>query len=136
MTSADDQSFLRAFQECSLPSLSHHAHLRLTWILLQREPLTSAIETLRRGFSAFAESKGKPQLYHETITWAFILLVNERIQRGQGGATWQEFITLNSDLARGLVALEAWYDSQTLHSELARRTFLLPDRGHNRQPLS
>ena len=128
MTTLSDSDFLCAVDACELETLSHRDHIRLTWLVLQRKPLVSAIELLRRQFAAFAESKGRPMVFHETITWAFTLLINERIQRGLGGNSWMEFLTLNPDLARGKAVLHEYYHAATLDSEFARGTFVLPDK--------
>ena len=65
-------------------------------------------------------------IYNETITWAFTSLIHERLQDGRGGRDVGEFLALNPDLADGLSVIHARYDFDTLHSELARRCFLLP----------
>ena len=121
-----DAAFVRAVEQCELASLSHRDHIRLAWLILQEQGLLEAIGTLRELFQAFATSKGSPEVFHETITWAFAALMNERIQRGRGGTSWQEFITLNPDLSRGKSALWDYYDSGILDMEIARRTFVLP----------
>ena len=123
-----DAEFMRSVESCELESLSHRDHIRLAWLTLQRAPLLATIESLRHQFAAFAKSKGKPMVYHETITWAFTLIINERIERGQGGDDWREFIALNPDLAAGKSILDTYYDAATLDSQLARRTFILPRR--------
>ena len=79
MNSADAK-LIHGFRSCELPSLSHEEHVRLAWIVLQDQSLLPAIETLRQGFRAFAQAKGKPEIFHETITWAFTVLIHERIE--------------------------------------------------------
>jgi hypothetical protein len=128
MSSAADEAFLRSLRDGTLPSLSHDAHVRYAWLVLQRAPLLTALEEIRRGLLAFAAAKGKPEVFHETITWAFILLIHERIQRGHGGKDWREFLVQNADLREGLTALHELYDADVLDSELARHTFVLPAR--------
>jgi hypothetical protein len=123
---ADDGAFLAAVRDGSLPSLSHDDHVRLAWLVLQRAPLLAALDEVRRDLRAFAVAKGKPEVFHETITWAFTLLIHERIQRGRGGADWKEFLAQNRDLRDGLTALRELYGAEALDSELARRTFVLP----------
>ena len=128
MTTRSDSDFLCAVEACELATLSHRDHIRLAWLVLQKQPLVAAIELLRKQFAAFAKSKGKPMLFHETITWAFTIIINERIQRGRGGTSWSEFLTLNQDLARGKAVLYEYYQVKTLDSELARRAFVFPDK--------
>ena len=81
----------------------------------------------------FASANGKPDRYHETITWAFLLLIRERVARWcqQSGRQpgWDEFARDNSDLLawKGNI-LRQYYRDETLASELAKRTFVFPDR--------
>jgi hypothetical protein len=123
---------IQQFEDGTTPAATfHHAdHVRLAFEYLCRY---SALEALRR-FSAalqrFAAGQGKAQLYHETITWAYLLLIRERIARAGSVQTWEEFGERNADLLvwKGGV-LAALYRQETLDSELARHTFVLPDRG-------
>jgi len=80
-----------------------------------------------------AAASGKPSLYHETITWAFLLLIRERLaralQRSGRLPSWDEFEAENRDLLKGKDdVLREYYREETLKSELARKTFVLPDR--------
>jgi hypothetical protein len=124
------EELLHDFECCLLPpgTLSHRRHVRLAWLVLQEEPLLGAIERLCRGFRAFAEAKGKPEKYHETVTWAFILLINERLERGGRTGDWEAFAADNADLFDGRARLAELFQRTTLESDLARRVFVLPDR--------
>ena len=124
----NDSDFLAAFSACRLDSIDHKEHVRLAWIVLKEKSLLQAIEWLVDGFSAFAKSKGKPEVYHETITWAFTVLINERMERSGRDNSWEQFVIDNPDLFRGRALLEELYKDCTLESELAQSTFLLPDR--------
>ena len=124
----NDADFVTAFTECRLESIDHKEHVRLAWIILKEKPLLKAIDWLVDGFRKFARAKGKPEVYHETITWAFAILINERIERSGRDSSWEQFVVENPDLFRGRVLLDNLYQKRTLKSELARSTFLLPDR--------
>jgi hypothetical protein len=77
----------------------------------------------------FATAHGKPGLYHETITWAFLLLIRERIARARLPQTWTEFAASNGDLLSWKDnVLKKYYCDETLSSDLARSIFLFPDR--------
>ncbi len=91
-------------------------------------------DDFQRHCSGSPARQGKAQLYHETITWAYLLLIRERIARAGSGQecrvqTWEEFGERNADLLvwKGGV-LDALYRQETLDSDLARHTFVLPDR--------
>ena len=71
---------------------------------------------------------GQDGLYHETITYAFIFLINERIERDGRTDSWEAFVARNTDLlTRGKAVLEAYYRTETLDSDLARKVFLMPE---------
>ncbi|MGB7331845.1 MAG: hypothetical protein WBD25_10680 [Terriglobales bacterium] len=109
----------------------HHAdHVRLAFEYLCRYTALEALEKFSAALQRFATAQGKAQLYHETITWAYLLLIRERIARAGGASTWEEFAERNSDLLvwKGGV-LATLYRQETLDSELARQTFILPDHG-------
>jgi hypothetical protein len=76
-----------------------------------------------------ATANGKSDRYHETITWAFLLLIRERIARAGRLQTWTEFSAANEDLLSWEHnILKKYYRERTLASALARSTFLLPDK--------
>ena len=111
-------------------SFHHSQHVRMAWIYLQLLPVPQALQHFSDALQRFALRQGKPDLYHETITWAFLFLIKERISETKEVLGWEEFSARHPDLLiwkGGL--LEKLYSSDRLFSELARRTFLLPDRG-------
>lgn len=125
----DDQQLLTAFENADLPSFHHRDHVRVAWILLQRYPLPEALDRFVSGVRRLAAAKGAEQLYHETITWAYFLLIHERIRRCEGGLAWPDFVARNQDLMTWKPSiLGLYYRPETLASDLARRVFLLPDR--------
>jgi len=84
---------------------------------------------MSEGLRRFAASRGKANLYHETITWSFVFLISERLERDGRKRSWQEFADANADLfdwQRNL--LKTYYKDETLASDLARRVFVLPDK--------
>ena len=113
------------------PGTFHHAdHVRLAFEYLHRYPVLEALEKFSAALKRFAAAQGKPQLYHETITWAYLLLIRERMARAGCSQTWEEFAERNPDLLiwKGGV-LASLYRQETLDSDLARHTFVLPDQG-------
>ena len=117
--------------DCTLPNTDfrHADHVRLTWLYLRKYPLLEALDRFIVGLKRFAASKGHASLYHETITWAFVLIVNERIERFGRDHTWPEFEERNGDLIRdGRAVLGGFYSAEVIESDLARRVFLMPDR--------
>jgi len=82
----DDRDFVAAFESCALPSegFHHRDHVRLAWLYLKELPPAQALTRFTEGLQRFAEAHGKPGLYHETITWAYLLLIRERMARAAG----------------------------------------------------
>ena len=126
-----DRDFLAAFENGSLPAERfHHAdHVRVAWLILREESPAAALGRFSTALKRFAAAKNRIGLYHETITWAYLLLVNERMERDGRTLSWEEFAATNPDLLRWRPSvLDSYYTPETLGSDLARRTFVLPDR--------
>ncbi len=125
-----DQEFIRCFENDTLAEESfHHAdHVRLAFAYLSQYPVLQGLERFSAALKRFAAARGKPQLYHETITHAYFFLIRERMARG-GEVEWEEFAGRNADLLvwkDGI--LGHYYREGTLQSDLARAVFVLPDR--------
>lgn len=115
------------------PESFHHAdHVRLAFEYLQRYSALEALEKFSAALKKFAAALGKAQLYHETITWAYLFLIHERMVRGERPQSWAAFAAANDDLLtweRGSGGILAqYYQPETLASQAARTVFLLPDR--------
>jgi hypothetical protein len=125
----NDSEFADAFEQCTLANASfhHRDHVRLAWIYLRDLSLIEALERFTASLKRFADANGRPELYHATITWAYLLLIHERMERS-AAADFESFARSNSDLLTWKPSvLDEYYDPATLDSELARRTFLMPD---------
>jgi hypothetical protein len=126
-----DKEFMAGFQAGSLSGdqFRHRDHIRAAWLFLERYPLIEALERFAECLQRFAAAKGAPDRYHATITWSFLLLINERRERAGRAQSWSEFETGNAELFdREKNILDLYYDPATINSTLARRTFILPDR--------
>jgi len=126
-----NQELIRSFESNSLPEGSfHHAgHVRLAFAYLTAYPVLQALQKFTSALKKFAAAHGKPQLYHETITCAYVFLIRERMTRDPVHE-WEEFARRNPDLLawkNGILA--RYYRESTLKSDLARNIFVLPDRG-------
>jgi hypothetical protein len=125
----DDELLAQLESSALPPDQFHHAeHVHAAWVYLTRYSASEAIARFSTALRAYATAQGKPDRYHETITWAYLLLVNERIHRGTQ-ATWQQFAAAHADLLDWKNSiLRTYYTQQTLDSPLARRIFVMPDR--------
>jgi hypothetical protein len=121
---------LEAFVDTTLPSdqFHHRQHVEVAWRFVRRYGMPAALGEFTTANKRFAEAKGATGLYHETITWAFLLLIAER-QAKCDVSTWEDFAAANPDvLAWKPSILERYYSSEILNSDLARRVFVFPDR--------
>jgi hypothetical protein len=126
-----DDEFIARFEDCSLAteSFHHRDHVRMAYLYLCRYPLLEAIQRFSSGLAKFAAAKGKPGLYHETITWAFLFLIRDRISRTGYTQPWDEFAHSNPDLMSWKDnILRNYYRDETLASDIAKTTFLFPDK--------
>ena len=121
-----DLEFVEAFENCTLPpeEFPHRAHVRLAWLYLREGSLLDALARFVGGLKRYAGSLGASAKYHETVTWAYMFLIHERMARAPF-QTFEEFAAANPDLFNGV--LEKYYRKETLASDLARRMFLMPD---------
>jgi len=128
---ADEQAFMGAFEDCSLPieRFHHRDHLHMAWLYLQAYPFGEALDRFSAALRRFAASLGKAGLYHATITHAYLLLLQERIERTGGDGAWEVFAAHHADLLAWKPSiLQRHYSDELLQSDLARRVFVFPDR--------
>ena len=128
-TTMSEREFIEGFEACTLAenAFHHRDHIRLAYLYLRDLSPLDALTRFTAGLKRFAASLGKPDRYHETITWAYLLLIHERLQR-EPTNDFESFARANPDL---LVwhpsVLDAYYRPETLKSDLARRAFVMPD---------
>jgi hypothetical protein len=126
-----ERRLLARFLDATLPSdeFHHEQHVHVAWLFVRQHGMPAALGEFTTAIKRFADAKGATGLYHETITWAFLLLIAEREAKG-GAGRWEEFAAANADLLVWKPSiLERYYSSDVLKSDLARRVFVFPDRG-------
>ena len=126
-----DDELIASFEDCSLASFHHQDHVKMAFLYLCRYPALQALERFSTSLARFARANGKPELYNETITWAFLFLIRERMARAGRQQTWTQFAAVNRDLILFSWqdnVLKKYYRDETLSSDLARSTFLFPDK--------
>ena len=130
MTMLTDAELMAGFEDTTLPKEAfHHAeHVRTAWLFVTRYGVADALVRFSTALKRFAEAKGATGLYHETITWAYIFIVAERV--GQTPTrSWAEFAAAHPDLLRWKPSvLDRYYTHGRLWSDEARRSFVMPDR--------
>jgi hypothetical protein len=122
-----DAEFIQALESCKLPEsdFGHAGHVRAGYLYLQQAGFAWALERIRRALRNYARHLGKPDRYHETITVAYLALIQQHIfERGNGGG-WAAFARDNAELFQPGLLLQ-FYPTAQLESEPARKVFLLP----------
>jgi hypothetical protein len=121
-----DAELVAALENGSLPEseFRHRNHVRVAYIYLRGLTFPEAIERMSGALRSYATAKGKQNLYHETITIAFLALINERIARNGDGGGWEGFAAANPDLLDKRF-LSHYYRRETLGSPVARKVFVL-----------
>lgn len=100
----------------------------MAFFYFRQYPPLIAMERFSDALRNFAARNGKPELYHATITWAYLLLIQERMARGGKNQSWEEFARANGDLLEPhKELLRKYYRAETMASPLARATFVFPD---------
>jgi len=130
LDTTDDATLLARFEALEVaPADFHHAeHIRLAFSMLAAEvDFGRAAIRFRDALIRFATSIGAPGKYHETLTWAYLALVHERMVAGTYASSL-ELLTAHPDLADHRTgALARYYDLDAITaSPLARRVFVLP----------
>ena len=122
-----NKTFLTSFTTGTLApaEFDHTAHIRAACLLLQSQPFLEACIAMRDGLRRIAAKAGKPQLYHETITVAFMAIVAGMLAEGAGD--WQTLVATRRELFDRTL-LSGYYTPELLASTKARSHFVLPDR--------
>jgi hypothetical protein len=122
-------ALVEQFEKGIAPSAAfpHVEHVKVAFAYLCVYPKIEALERFANGIKRLAVAKGKPQAYHETITWAYIFLIHERMI-ATGISDWEQFAAGNADLFDWKNSiLSRYYSKATLDSERARQVFVMPD---------
>jgi hypothetical protein len=122
-----DQDFLASFTTGTLApeAFDHASHIRAACLLLQTRPFLEACIAMREGLRQIAAKADKPQLYHETVTVAFMAILSGKLAEGAGD--WHTLIATQPDLFDRAL-LHGHYTPELLSSATARGRFVLPDR--------
>jgi hypothetical protein len=106
----------------------HRDHVRLAWTYLRELSFPAGAQRFVEALQRFAAANDKPQLYHATITWAYLVTIQDRMQR-DGAADWEAFAAANGDLLTWKPSIiDSLYQPETIASEHAKRVFVLPNR--------
>jgi hypothetical protein len=122
---------MERFIDTSLPAseFHHEQHVEVAWLFVREHGMPAALGEFTAAIKRFADAKGATGLYHETITWAFLLIIAER-QARTNARNWEDFSAAHPDLLVWKPSiLERYYSREVLKSDLAKKVFVFPDRG-------
>jgi hypothetical protein len=127
-TITTDKEFLEAVESCSLPNAAfhHRDHVRLAWIYICRFGYQTGSERMAASIRRYAAHHGATAKYHETITRAWMDLVQHALASANHRASFDAFLAANADLADAN-ALNAYYSPELLASPAARQEWVPPD---------
>lgn len=123
----NDEDFLRALETGELPEqdFGHVAHVRAAYLYLREMDFPAALERIRRTIRTYATHLGKADRYHETITVAYVALIQQHMCERGADDGWIVFARNNPELLDKSLLTE-FYPKEQLASDAARRIFVLP----------
>ncbi len=122
-----DEQFLHAFESTQLEEadFDHTNHVRAGFLLTRKLGFVQAIHAYSTALKALTQYYGVPEKYHETITIAYLVLINERLDQSPD-IHWETFRHDNPDIFDKNI-LQKYYSASQLASPTARRVFQLPN---------
>jgi len=128
----DDKTFLSRFEASTFPleQWHHREHIKTAYLYLRAHRFEVAVERMRTGIRALNAAHGVPDEptrgYHETMTQAWMRLVQVTLCEYGPEATADEFFELNPQLAEKKV-LRFFYSRERMMSPEAKARFVDPD---------
>lgn len=125
----DDDTLLAAFLTTTISAADfhHREHVRVVWKLITTVGPESARERFVEALVRLARAHGADQLYHETLTRAWVELIAEAVRFSPDAASSEDFLARHSELLDRSI-LHRFYSPDLLAGETARRQFISPDR--------
>ena len=129
----NDSEFVAAFESLTFPreQWTHRAHIRLAWIYLTQYGFDLALQRTRAGIQAHnkAVMKNREKLdqgYHETLTVAWLRLVNSAIKEQGAYPLSDAFCNDNPHLLQRTL-LRCFYSNERIWTMEAKQEFVEPD---------
>lgn len=132
MSVSPDETFLRAFEDCTLPFAEwrHRAHIKVAYLYLRQLPFAEALEKIRANIKRYNAATNTPETlergYHETITVAWMRLVDFTLHEYGPAASADEFLEAQEQLLNKK-ALRFFYSRDRIISWKAKAEFMEPD---------
>ena len=128
----DDREFITSFEAGTIPrpGWDHRSHIRVAWIYLSAHGFEEALGKVREGIQKLNAVHRTPESlergYHETVTRAWLTLVDATMRHHGAGASSSEFCDRHPHLLAPTL-LRLFYTRERIVSEEAKRGFVPPD---------
>ena len=120
---AELERFVRG--ESDAGNFPHREHVRMAFEMLRRHDFVETAWLYSRALRLMTARAGKPEAFNQTTTIAFLSLIAERMERS-GAPDFAAFARAHPEMLDKR-ALSRWYRPEQLATEIARRTFVLPE---------
>jgi hypothetical protein len=122
-----DQDFLATFERGDFTgdAFPHRAHLRMAWLYVTALGPDEAIQKAAAGIRNLAQHNGRPLLYHDTLTRAWVYVVAAGIAHSPP-SSFTRFLEQSPQLLDKHLLLNH-YSPDLLASPRARATWVAPD---------
>jgi hypothetical protein len=104
----------------------HREHVRMAFEMLRRHSFVETALHYSQALQIMTAKIGKPEVFHQTVTLAFLSLIAERIYTNSV-CDFEAFAAANPDLL-DKSAVARHYSPERLALDAARCAFVLPDR--------
>ncbi len=127
-----DIAFLKSFKDCTLPlaEWQHRAHLKVAYLMLRQYPFAEALSQIRTSIKRYNAATATPESlergYHETVTVAWLRLVEFTLGEYGPAASADEFLDAQEHLLNRK-ALRFFYSRDRIISWQAKAEFVTPD---------
>lgn len=134
MTDPEIEAFVRAFEDGTLPrpEWTHERHLVTALWYLRRHDRNRATELIRGGIRRYNGRQGNHTGYHETITLAWVAVIDRFLGKRDRGAPISLLARELLDECGDRQYLLRFYSRGQLFSEEARAGWVPPDLGEFR----
>jgi hypothetical protein len=127
----EDAELVARFEACTLPAADyrHREHLRIAFAMLRGADFGVAALRFRDALRRYVTALGAAAKYHETLTWAYLALVHQRMAEAPADRSHDFLARHPALLDHHGGALARHYDVAAITaSPIARRVFVLPER--------
>ncbi|MBZ4419251.1 hypothetical protein [Myxococcus sp. RHSTA-1-4] len=123
-----DAGFLAAIEATTYPGADfrHREHVRLAWVCLRQSGFEAGLARVRGLIQRYAAALGATGKYHETLTRAWVELVQAALDAAPDAPSFDAFLEARPELGDARL-LERHYRKETLDSAEARAGWVPPD---------